>query len=237
MDKKKEVPKRSINILISDGDNTKYIALLKKYYTIKRLHTFSEYLNRSKDTARNITYHLIVFTGGEDVNPEYYGEKNGSFTVTNPKRDNIEIDIFHSFNGSGVKMLGICRGAQLLTVLSGGMLIQHCEGHDKPHKISTKLKSNIIADFDMTSTHHQMMFPYKMNTSDWKMVAWSTHFNSRTYLNGEDKEVVLPQKFLEPEIVYYPRQRALCIQGHPESNKCCDETVDYIGRLLKYYLV
>jgi hypothetical protein len=96
--------------------------------------------------------------------------------------------------------------------MSGGKLIQHVTGHTSTHPIE------IIGwgDYNIPSTHHQMMFPYNLSKESYEMIAWSSKFLSDTHLNGKNEEITLPSDFLEPEIIRYLKTKSLCIQGHPE---------------------
>lgn len=66
---------------------------------------------------------LIIFSGGEDINPRMYGEAN-RYSQVNDRRDELEKEIYRIAKNYGIKMLGICRGHQLLNVLEGGYLLQ-----------------------------------------------------------------------------------------------------------------
>jgi gamma-glutamyl-gamma-aminobutyrate hydrolase PuuD len=173
---------------------------------------------------------LAVFTGGADVNPEYYKQELGKFTHIDTGRDIFESTVWKKLPKSTLK-LGICRGSQFLTVMSGGSLVQHVSGHIGEHAIF--LKDSV---FNITSTHHQMMYPYTLNKKSWDLLAHSTKLRSDTYLNGDDKEIDIPNNFLEPEIVYYKNTNALAIQGHPEFPSCETETSNMCLDLIKTYL-
>lgn len=178
---------------------------------------------------------VVLFTGGEDVTPGYYGENVGSFTTSSKKRDLIEWSICDDAFRLGKFCLGICRGAQLLTVASGGELAQHITNHaiGGTHKIHLL---NEGVDIDITSTHHQMMWPFYLPKEDYSILAKSTVDLSTTYLNGDDDERRLPSDFIEPEIVYYKRTNCLCIQGHPEYMPKDSSAVRYINVLIREYL-
>lgn len=179
---------------------------------------------------------LIYFSGGEDVTPGYYNESVGKYTHYNTKRDKLCENIFSSYYH--IPKLGICRGAQFLTVFSGGKLIQHVEGHTKEHPISLHYKGlQNPSNYNIPSTHHQMMYPYDMNRLNYNLLAWSTYHRSLTYLNGEDKEIELPNKFLEPEIIFYRKTRSLAIQGHPEYSTCNRDTVEACLNLISNFLL
>ncbi len=161
---------------------------------------------------------------------------NKVYYIINNKRDIIEQAMCNRY--SHIPKLGICRGAQFLTVLAGGKLIQHVNGHDNTHKIQTSfnMPEGHFKSYIMSSSHHQMMYPYNMNENNFELIAWSEYYKSSTYLNGDDLEINLPFDFLEPEIVYYKYINALCIQGHPEYNNIPKETFEYIKNLINTYL-
>jgi putative glutamine amidotransferase len=67
----------------------------------------------------------VMFTGGHDVDPVCYGETNGGLVMgIDIDRDRFEIAAVAAVRGSGQRVLGICRGAQLLNVALGGTLHQ-----------------------------------------------------------------------------------------------------------------
>src|SRR3990167_7491962 len=85
---------------------------------------------------------LIVFTGGEDINPALYNEKPDGTSWWDDERDRDEINWFNYAKNNRVPMVGICRGLQFLNVMSGGKLIQNLssEEHYCPkewHNITT----------------------------------------------------------------------------------------------------
>jgi putative glutamine amidotransferase len=74
----------------------------------------------------------VVLTGGADVDPACYGEENVHAHGIDPVRDAFEIAALHAARAAGVRVLGICRGAQLVNVALGGTLHQDLPvaGHD-----------------------------------------------------------------------------------------------------------
>ena len=67
----------------------------------------------------------ICFTGGVDVDPQYYGEAAlPECGAIQPMRDTLELLVAHIALASGKPILGICRGAQLMNVAMGGSLYQ-----------------------------------------------------------------------------------------------------------------
>ena len=216
--------KQVLNIVIADDTSSlDYVSYLKEKFDV--------IVHKTNDVKNPKDIDLVLFTGGEDVNPAYYDENIGKYTHINSNRDKKEIDTFYRFKGKSF-LLGICRGNQLLTILSGGKLIQHVEGHCRDHSmvLNNGLKYNI------TSSHHQMLYPFDLNEKDYELIGYSEYFQSNTYLNGDNEEIELSNNFLEPEIVYYKKTNALCIQGHPEWNHCEKRTSQMCLNLIDKYL-
>lgn len=98
---------------------------------------------------------LIIFPGGEDINPTIYNEPNTDsyFSIG---RDEIEIACFNLAMSRGKKILGVCRGHQLINAMLGGKLIQDMD-HPHHHEIKD-VDSDFIAYFKeegVNSLHHQ----------------------------------------------------------------------------------
>ena len=68
----------------------------------------------------------LVVSGGPDMDPAYYGQAPHPLTEADaPERDHWETALVRAALASGMPMLGICRGMQLLNVVCGGSLVQH----------------------------------------------------------------------------------------------------------------
>lgn len=145
---------------------------------------------------------IVCFTGGEDINPSLYGEARITGTSFNIDRDARELEAFEKYKN--LPKIGICRGAQLLTVLSGGSLFQDVDGHRGSHPMVDLLFSR--EDIITTSVHHQMMIPPK-DAYVLAMAKKATQFRS-----GTDRK----KPEYDPEVVWIPKTKSLCIQGHPE---------------------
>lgn len=136
---------------------------------------------------------LVVFTGGEDVDPSLYGEQNTHSSI-NPARDASEKKAYDLCIRESIPMVGICRGMQFLNVMNGGKMIQHVEGHaGRPHLIHTIDKRTI----PVNSTHHQASV---LNHSVGQLLAWAD----------------FPLKTSLTEAMWYPKTKCLGVQWHPE---------------------
>jgi putative glutamine amidotransferase len=69
----------------------------------------------------------IVVTGGGDVDPDHYagdaGRSADLLMDVDPARDIAELAVVQFALAQGKRVLGVCRGAQLLAVMGGGTLI------------------------------------------------------------------------------------------------------------------
>lgn len=77
----------------------------------------------------------VVFSGGPDIPPDFYGQTPHSTTeVMEPTRFEFEKRFIKAFLDSGKPVLGICLGMQFSNVVSGGTMIQ-----DIPSTVGTRI--------------------------------------------------------------------------------------------------
>ncbi len=76
----------------------------------------------------------VVFAGGSDLDPGLYrAQPHPQTTGMRPERDAGEVVLMSAVLRRDLPVLGICRGMQLMSVVSGGSLVQHLPeavGHD-----------------------------------------------------------------------------------------------------------
>jgi gamma-glutamyl-gamma-aminobutyrate hydrolase PuuD len=173
---------------------------------------------------------VVLFGGGADIWPGLYKQQpsryNGSPQLS--KRDIVEADTVARAKAAGSKLLGICRGAQLLCAMAGGTVVQHVTGHaGHDHPILTKDGEML----DVSSAHHQMMNPTGV---EHELIAYTPNTISRCFL-GEN-EVDIPME-VEPEVVYFPTLSALAIQYHPEFMADGERGVTYAIEQVQKYLI
>ena len=110
----------------------------------------------------------ILFAGGDDVDPKYYGEEIKFDNVeTTPERDVFELALAELLKNDPRPILGICRGSQLLNVAFGGTLHQHIDGHRQDERGAINERSAKVTegtllrelaeseDIKTNSFHHQ----------------------------------------------------------------------------------
>lgn len=176
---------------------------------------------------------VIQFTGGSDVSPHLYGEKNVR-SYCDASRDIYEQKIFNQFVRK-VFFVGICRGGQFLNVMNGGRMWQHVDGHaiGRLHSV-TDLRTG--KSFMCTSTHHQMMRPSE--TAMLIAKGYNEHENeiSQSYTDEFGTEraslITSPQ---DVEVLWYPNTQSLCFQPHPEWDDKGDTREYYKLLIARYY--
>jgi len=118
----------------------------------------------------------LLLTGGEDVDPSQYGEKNQSGkSEFHPERDFAEVTVLREAHAREVPVLGICRGIQLMNVCFGGSLHQDLtfrpgtQAHissepdvDITHPIRLKTGTRLYRllgreEHEVNSRHHQLL--------------------------------------------------------------------------------
>ncbi|MEX2535075.1 MAG: gamma-glutamyl-gamma-aminobutyrate hydrolase family protein [Trueperaceae bacterium] len=68
----------------------------------------------------------VLFTGGVDVDPAFYGEQpEPGLGRVDLQRDAFELALYRAARSRGIPVLGVCRGIQLMNVAEGGTLLQH----------------------------------------------------------------------------------------------------------------
>lgn len=227
-------------------------------------HTYTTFLPKSRRVDNMSEADIVIFTGGEDVHPSFYNQTKLPRTYSNIKRDTKEMLAYIKALELKKPMLGICRGAQFLTVMNGGMLIQHVDSHSGDHEIELLYDpQGVVETLKMTvsSTHHQMMCPMAtLKEDEYTVIGWNAGLPSSEYvseIDGKNADIkdkmiqwsadmyeVEENFIIEPEIVFYNKSNCLCMQFHPEyyhfkDLKTADgrKSIDIVHDLINQYLL
>lgn len=174
--------------------------------------------------------------GGADVSPEFYLPYNISSHAsvhTDYQRDLQEIPEAKYAIEKGIPIFGTCRGAQLLCVLAGGVLVQHQKNPDYIHKMKTAGEDILV-----TSTHHQAQYPFGLNSEDYLILGHTENYVQERYLNANEKA----SQGLEVEVCFYPKINALAAQPHfeaffPERTEGNINSLNWIAAQVEKYLL
>lgn len=196
------------------GGNQQYIDLFAKWGNVVSVETWTDECDVLLDNVD-----AVVFTGGSDVSPSFYNRKAHKRTHSDLTRDSMEAKAYQAAAKAYRPMIGICRGAQFLTVMNNGELIQDINGHTLggTHPIVVRQKGKASTTVNASSTHHQMMYPFNLPEDEYVIIGSTPKPLSDKYETmGSDGRVEDWKVPVEPEIVFYPYTDCLCIQGHPE---------------------
>jgi hypothetical protein len=180
-------------------------------YVIGADQSVSALLNQSEgfaETENTKKADFFVFTGGADINPQLYNEEPLQYTHPYIRRDEFELEWYANIPDRTLKF-GICRGGQLLNVLSGGSMFQHVDGHQKYHEIYDLRSKRMIT---ASSVHHQMM---RLGDAA-KLLAVGNQSTFRMTQTETFKILESFQQWSDPEVAWYENTNSLCVQGHPE---------------------
>lgn len=172
---------------------------------------------------------LVVFTGGEDICPLIYNQTDiHPRTYYTVERDDYELKAYRKALSLGKKMIGICRGHQLLSAMNGAVLIQ-----DQPNPGShtmTTYKGEVV---NINSLHHQAVYPFDLPMEDYSILGYTRNLLSH-HQNGKKEEMNPP---VEVEAIYFPKTKCLGIQCHPEmmSYLSLNQTKNRYEEALKFF--
>lgn len=115
-----------------------------------------------------LQFDAFLFTGGNDVDPAYYGEeKHEACGIIEPGRDAFELALLREVTALGKPVFGICRGCQVMAVACGASLVQdiptevengadHAPEHRHPVTASGWIAAVAgTSDIMTNSYHHQ----------------------------------------------------------------------------------
>lgn len=169
----------------------------------------------------------LLLHGGTDISTNIYGQTpNPKTQRPDVQRDEEELFQIDKAIEWGMPIIGVCRGAQLLTAYSGGSLYQHVEL--KPMSTIT-LQCSDGVERQAAVDHHQVM-----NPNSGVMLAWQNIPQGvKAYKESLSVYDILKQI---PQVIHYPKLHALAIQPHPEWMQKDSEFVLWINNLCKTLL-
>ena len=198
-------------------------------YVVGHAKSYAKWISNHELTDNIEEADIVLFTGGEDVDPSLYGCEKHYTTCSNLKRDLEEKAEFEKVKSHQL-CLGICRGSQFLCVMNGGKLIQNVSRHAT---FGTHPIINARDDFDryeITSTHHQMQYPFNLERGvDYDVL----YYASRRSEFYEGDRIMEPS--CEPEVVLYYKEgmpKCLAVQGHPEMMREEAPVIDMLNNLI-----
>jgi gamma-glutamyl-gamma-aminobutyrate hydrolase PuuD len=150
---------------------------------------------------------LVVFTGGPDVDPAYYGQKPHYSYCGDEERDNSDLAAYLYCMDNGIPMTGVCRGAQFGAVMNGASLWQDINNHQGDHKLYD-LKKHCVLE-KISSVHHQCV----MAGAKGMEVIGIAHESDVKWKDDAEKTT---GKTSDIEAFFFRETCFFGVQGHPE---------------------
>ena len=174
----------------------------------------------------------IIFTGGEDFAPAYFGEEEhehlGEVNVT---RDTYDLTLFKLASDRNIPTLGICRGLQLINVGMGGTLYQDLPS-EKPSDINHRQsEAGTVATHSVSvvegSLVHQILGQKEVQVNTF-------HHQAIEKLAPGLKIVGWANDSVPEMIEAYPHRQIIGTQFHPEIFTNAGD--ELMGKLFKFLI-
>jgi Predicted glutamine amidotransferases len=175
---------------------------------------------QAKETIKRLDG--IVFTGGEDFDPRYYGEERiPEIETINGFRDTSDIALAHAALKAKLPILAICRGEQLMNIVMGGSLWQ-----DIPSQYGTDVRHRQEAPSSVPT--HTIVIDkkstlYFLLQADTVMVNSFHHEGVKILGDGLKAVAVAPDGIVEAFENANSKSHILATQFHPEGLARADE--------------
>lgn len=174
----------------------------------------------------------VVITGGQDVHPACWGgdlsvvrdvDPRDDPTVHDPGRDQYEIALVRAALASGIPILGVCRGLQILNVALGGTLIAHLPSSSVQHLSGSRAPADGADDHKVTfepGSIAERLFGAGAVTNSWHHQAVDS-CGTGLVVTGRAADGVV-------EAVELPGAAVLGVQWHPEWMERDDPALSWI---------
>ena len=163
----------------------------------------------------------FLFTGGQDVDPQLYGEAMKPFCgELCPARDAMEQELLRRALEQDKPILGICRGIQFLNAALGGTLYQ-----DLPTEHPSEIRHSMKPPYDRTAhtVHIWPLTPLSALLEKTELGVNSCHHQAIKSLAPGLVEMARSEDNLI-EAVYLPGKTFVwAVQWHPEMSLYTDE--------------
>lgn len=174
----------------------------------------------------------IVFTGGEDFDPAYFGEEaHEKLGDVNDPRDSYDLILFKLASDRNIPILGICRGIQLINVAMGGTLYQDLPS-EKPSDVNHyQTEAGTVPAHSVSvvegSVMHQILGEKEISVN-------SFHHQAIEKLAPGLKVTGWSNDSIPEMVEAYPYRQIFGTQFHPEIFTAAGDAL--MGRLFKFLI-
>lgn len=236
---------KKIIILESDYDMELYPAWIEKTGAeIQILPSWASDVSSAKELLnKNLpkleSANVIVFTGGSDINPEYFNdplsdEDKKKFKTSWPdnNRDYIEHEYFKKARELKLPIFGICRGIQLINCILGGSLYYDLEeqtNSDKHTENPERISYYHDIEFDENSWAYKELGCKKIENMSSRHHQAVKKVAPSLKISAIAKDGVV--EFLESKD---PKDKIALIQGHPEFMEFENVNTEFTDKMIAF---
>lgn len=171
-------------------------------------------INKSDIDCIDEMFDGYLFTGGNDINPELYGEKdNGKCGIIIKARDELEKLVFQKAYSEDKPIFGICRGLQIINILLGGSLYQDLST-EKPSKLLHRMTKPYDAEAHSVNIEKDSSLYSLLNVE--KIGVNSCHHQAIKVLAPSLKSMAKADDGLIEAVEDKTRNFLWAVQWHPE---------------------
>jgi len=207
------------DLFISEEDKVKKSRISSNYYNAVKdaggIPVLIPILEKKEDMKQVLeTVDGIIFIGGRDINPKFYGQKKHKNTNLLVRERNIfDLEMAKLAISMDKPTLAICLGTQVLNVASGGTLIQ-----DIPTMVKTEIKHSFgkIRKLAHTIKITRGTLLYKILKSD-EIKVNSSHHQSIKDVGKDFKINAVASDGIIEGIENEKKSFVLGVQWHPET--------------------
>jgi putative glutamine amidotransferase len=184
-----------------------------------------------KDISTAMKQDILIFTGGGDICPVLYDEEDRFCAGIDIARDLFEKNVLIHATALGIKILGICRGHQLINAVLGGKLIQDIFSETgNLHWNSSKMKNGFgvwkrIHDF---TPEEESFWSYESLAHLFPVV--NTYHHQAVLIPGKGLDVILNSRDGIIEATCSKDHNIVTFQFHPEWDHVGDR---YFKRMME----
>jgi putative glutamine amidotransferase len=159
----------------------------------------------------------LIIPGGGDIDPSWYGgESHNSIYCVDLERDAFELGLAKFALENHLPVLGICRGLQILIVVSGGTLIAHVpDEYEGVHRLDPEPGQRHPTNHMVQLISEKSRLAKITQSNKFSVVSWH-HQGVRTVPSGWDIVAHSLEDGLLEAVEHQHHPWAIGVQWHPE---------------------
>lgn len=173
---------------------------------------------KTEEDAKNALAEIdaLVMTGGEDIDPSYYGEEpNEKLETVNEDRDTSDSLLIKAALDEDIPMLCTCRGMQFLNAISGGTLYQDLPTQNPSDIDHRDPNREVFVKHEITVDNDNIVATAFGGEGTYTVNSW--HHQAIDQLGDNLKVVATAPDGIIEAIVREDKDYVMGLQFHPEA--------------------